>query len=188
MTNISKEQAEAAVKTLLQYIGEDTDRQGLHDTPKRVVNSYSELFSGYKGDVAKVLSKQFEDPKDYSGPILLRDIKFTSVCEHHMLPFSGRVDIAYIPDKGVIGISKLARLVDIYAKRLQIQEKMTVQIARSLYEHLKPKAVAVKVSAKHTCMVFRGVMKDDNYLETSHFLGDYSEDRQLQEQFWRMIK
>ena len=138
----TKEEAEKAIKLLLQYIGEDTSREGLKDTPTRVVKSYGELFGGYVQDVGKVLNKRFYDISEYNDVVLLKSITFTSICEHHMLPFSGTVDIAYMPDGVVVGVSKMARLVDVFSKRLQIQERMTANIACALQKHLNPKGVA----------------------------------------------
>jgi len=184
----TQEQAEEAIKTLLQYLGEDTNREGLKDTPKRVIKSYKEIFGGYEADVSAILNKKFYEISQYQDIILLKNINFTSTCEHHMLPFTGKVDIAYVPDKVVIGISKLARLVDAFSKRLQIQERMTVSIAESLFKHLQPKGVAIAVSASHSCMSFRGVMKEGSLLDSSHFIGCFKDDIQMQKQFFNMIK
>lgn len=188
MQKITKQQAEEAIQTLLKYLGEDINREGLKDTPRRVINSYKELFSGYSSDIEDILSKKFSEPKEYDGIILLRDIKFTSICEHHMLPFTGKVDIAYIPDEVVVGVSKLARLVETFARRLQIQERMTTQIVQALDLHLKPKGIAILVTASHNCMAFRGVMKEGSCLETSHFSGSFKESQYIQNQFWQMVK
>lgn len=188
MHKITTQQAEDAVRTLLEYLGEDVNREGLKDTPKRVVKSYQELFSGYHGNIENILSKKFYETKEYDGIILLRDIKFTSICEHHMLPFSGKVDIAYIPNEVVVGVSKLARLVEAFARRLQIQERMTTQIVQALDLHLKPQGAAILVTANHNCMAFRGVMKDTTCLETSYFSGSFRDSQYIQNQFWQMVK
>lgn len=188
MTRPTKEEAEAAVKLLLQYIGEDTDREGLKETPARVVKSYGELFEGYGHDIAKVLNKRFQDISEYNDVVLLKSVNFTSLCEHHMLPFSGTVDIAYMPDGVVVGVSKLARLVDVFSKRLQIQERMTANVACALQEYLKPKGVAVRVSATHSCMTTRGTLKEGSILESSHFTGLYSDSHEKRQEFWGMIR
>ena len=184
----TKEEAENAVKLLLEYIGEDTSREGLKDTPTRVVKSYHELFEGYAQDVAKVLNKRFHDISEYNDVVLLKSINFTSICEHHMLPFSGTVDIAYVPDGVVVGVSKMARLVDMFSKRLQIQERMTANIACSLQEYLKPKGVAVRVSATHSCMTTRGTLKEGSILESSHFTGVYLGSHEKRQEFCSMIR
>ncbi len=184
----TKEEAEQAVKLLLQYIGEDTSREGLRDTPKRVVKSYDELFEGYSHDIAKVLNKRFHDISEYNDVVLLKSVNFTSLCEHHMLPFSGTVDIAYVPDRVVVGVSKLARLVDIFSKRLQIQERMTANIACALQKYLQPKGVAVRVSATHSCMTTRGTLKEGSILESSHFTGVYLDNYEKRQEFWSMIR
>lgn len=188
MTKPTKEQAEQAVKTLLNYIGEDTMREGLKDTPARVIKSYNELFAGYNDSVDKILNKRFTDVSEYNDVVLLKSIDFTSTCEHHMLPFSGTVDIAYIPNNVVLGISKLARLVDTFSKRLQIQERMTANIAIALQQNLQPQGVAIKVSATHSCMATRGAMKGRSVMESTHFTGIYNEQPQKRQEFWEMLK
>jgi len=188
MQKPSRKEAENAVKLLLSYIGEDTNREGLIDTPSRVVKSYIEVFSGYNAKIEEILDKKFYDIDEYNDIVLLRGIKFTSLCEHHMLPFSGAVDIAYIPDGVIIGISKLARLVDAFAKRLQVQEKMTSSIANSLQEHLKPQGVAIRVSATHSCMSMRGVLKTDSVMETTHFTGIYNNEQKKRKEFLAMLR
>ncbi|MCC8407236.1 MAG: GTP cyclohydrolase I FolE [Rickettsia endosymbiont of Ecitomorpha arachnoides] len=187
----SREEAKEAVRTLLKFIGEDPNREGLLKTPDRVINSYGELFSGYEKDIAEILSTKFYDTCNFQDFILLKDIKFTSFCEHHMLPFIGTVDIAYIPDNCIIGISKLARIVNVFARRLQIQEKMTVQIAESVQENLKPLGVAVKISALHSCMTMRGVMQDSMMqdsdinitMNTMHYTGIFAEQQKYRHEF-----
>ena len=178
----SKEEAKEAIRTLLRFIGEDPNREGLLKTPDRVVNSYLEMFSGYEKNVAEILNTKFY-ACNFQDFILLQDIHFYSLCEHHVLPISGKVDIAYIPDNCIIGISKLARIVNVFARRLQIQEKMTVQIAESLQQYLKPLGVAVKVSAVHSCMSMRGVMQDNSVMSTMHYTGIFTEQQKYRYEF-----
>lgn len=187
-TRPTKDQAEKAVRLLLEYIGEDLSREGLAETPKRVVKSYKELFSGYNHDIAEILDKRFHDISTYKDTILLRDIDFNSVCEHHMLPFSGTVDIAYIPNGFVVGVSKLARLVDAFAKRLQIQEKMTAEIANAFQEHVKPLGVAIRVTASHSCMTTRGTMKGSSMLDSTAYRGTFADNPQKRQEFWDMLR
>ena len=168
---ITKDSALQAIKTLLQWIGEDPNREGLINTPERVIESYQEHFSGYNQDPAKVLNVSFEEVADYSEIIILKDIKFESFCEHHWAPIVGFVNIAYIPNKTVVGISKLVRLVDIFAKRLQIQERITAQIAQTIFDILGAKGVAVVVEAEHHCMTTRGVHNPSSKMRTQSFLG-----------------
>ena len=184
----TKKEAEKAVTTLLRYIGEDIKREGMKDTPSRVVKSYEELFSGYKVKIDEILSTRFYDISNFNDIVLLKSINFSSSCEHHMLPFTGFVDIAYLPNGFVVGISKLARLVDAYSKRLQIQEKMTANIAEALEEHLKPLGVAVRISASHSCMTSRGAMKGGSILESSHFTGVFKDKPEYRQEFWQMVK
>ena len=158
------DEAKEAIKTLLRFIGEDPSREGLLKTPDRVVDSYKEMFSGYGKDVEEILTTKFYDTCNFQDFILLKDIQFHSFCEHHLLPITGSVDIAYIPNNCIIGISKLARVVDVFARRLQIQEKMTVQIAEALQKYINPLGVAVKISASHSCMTLRGVMQHDSIM------------------------
>ncbi|MCC8417382.1 MAG: GTP cyclohydrolase I FolE [Rickettsia endosymbiont of Bryobia graminum] len=183
----SQEEAKEAVKTLLRFIGEDPTREGLLKTPDRVVKSYQEIFSGYKQDIKEILSTKFYDTSNFQDFIILKDINFNSFCEHHLLPMVGTVDIAYIPDNSVIGISKLARIVEVFARRLQIQEKMTVQIAESLQEHIKPLGVAVRISATHSCMTLRGVMKNDSIMNTMHYTGIFIEQQKYRHEFLNII-
>ncbi|SEI51913.1 GTP cyclohydrolase I FolE [Pseudomonas sp. NFACC07-1] len=170
------EEAEAAVRTLIRWAGDDPDREGLLDTPRRVVKSYAEFFAGYKDDPREILSRTFEEVEGYDEMIVLTDIRFESHCEHHMVPIIGKVHVAYLPDKRVVGISKLARLVEVYAKRLQIQEKMTVQIADTLSEVLQPLGVAVVIEASHQCMTTRGVHKAGVSMITSRMVGAFRDD------------
>ncbi|MFV9650332.1 GTP cyclohydrolase I FolE [Pseudomonas citrulli] len=170
------EEAEAAVRTLIRWAGDDPGREGLLDTPRRVVKSYAEFFAGYKDDPREILSRTFEEVEGYDEMIVLTDIRFESHCEHHMVPIIGKVHVAYLPDKRVVGISKLARLVEVYAKRLQIQEKMTVQIADTLSEVLQPLGVAVVIEASHQCMTTRGVHKAGVSMITSRMVGAFRDD------------
>mgnify|MGYP000867419601 CR=1 FL=1 len=165
---------EDAIKKILVHIGEDPEREGLQETPARIVKSYEELFSGYKTDPESLI-KTFEN-EGYEEMILVRNIDYVSMCEHHMMPFLGQVHIAYIPDKKITGLSKLPRLVDCFAKRLQNQERMTVQIAETLFNELKPKGVAVQITGKHLCMCARGVNKVNSDTVTSTFLGAFQDD------------
>lgn len=158
------------------------------DTPKRVIKAYEEFFSGYKESADNFLSKTFEDVKGYEDIVMLKDISFNSHCEHHMVPIIGKVHLAYLPTEKVVGISKLARTVDIYARRLQTQETMTQQIASSIYKTLKPKGVAVYIEAFHQCMTTRGVFKPNVSTITNTFLGDFKNDNQLQQRFLEYIK
>lgn len=170
----SREEAEAAVKTLLAWAGDDIEREGLIDTPHRVVKAYEQYFKGYTEDPIEILGRRFDEVGGYDDIVLLRDINFHSHCEHHMAPFIGKAHVAYIPNKAVVGISKIARVVDIYARRLQIQEKMTMQIADAIEEALQPRGVAVFVQAEHQCMSMRGVMKPNVDTITTQFRGEYS--------------
>jgi len=172
----SREEAEEAVRVLIRWAGDDPDREGLKSTPGRVVRAYEEHFAGYGTDPADVLGRTFKETNGYDEIVVLKDIRFESHCEHHIAPIIGRVHVAYLPDKRVIGISKLARLVEVFAKRLQIQEKMTAQIAMALNDALKPKGVAVIVEAAHQCMTTRGVHKPGVAMVTSHMLGAFRDD------------
>ena len=184
----SREEAEEAVRTLIKWAGDNPKREGLLDTPKRVVKAYEEFFIGYKESAKEYLSKTFEDVNGYEDIVMLKDITFNSHCEHHMVPIIGKVHLAYLPIKKVVGISKLARTVDIFAKRLQTQETMTQQIASSIYETLKPKGVAVYIEAFHQCMTTRGVSKPNVSTITNSFLGDFKSDKLLQNRFLEYIK
>lgn len=183
----SREQAEAAVKTLLAWAGDDPEREGLKDTPKRVVKAYEQYFNGYTQDAIEILERRFGDVGGYDDIVLLRDINFHSHCEHHMAPFIGKVHVAYIPNKAVVGISKIARVVDIFARRLQIQEKMTAQIANAIEDALAPRGVAVFVQAEHQCMSMRGVMKPNVDTITTQFRGEYSSP-EMKASFMSMIR
>src|SRR6476661_418789 len=172
----SREEALDAVRTLIRWAGDDPEREGLLGTPDRVVRSYGEFFSGYDEDPVALLQRTFEEMDGYDEIVTLKDIRFESHCEHHLAPIIGKVHIAYLPDNRVVGISKLARLVEVYAKRLQIQEKMTAQIANTLDEVLKPKGVAVVIEASHQCMTTRGVHKPGVSMVTSRMLGVFRTD------------
>ncbi len=172
----SREQAEEAVRTLLRWAGDNPEREGLRGTPDRVVRSYGEFFAGYAVDPVALLERTFEETDGYDEIVLLRDIRVESYCEHHMVPIIGVAHVAYLPGRRVVGISKLARVVDAYAKRLQIQEKMTAQIANTLNEVLQPRGVAVVVEAEHQCMSTRGVHKAGVSMVTSRMLGAFRDD------------
>lgn len=160
------------VKNFLKWVGEDPNREGLKETPRRVLKMYKEFFSGYQLNSDEVLSKMFEEIEGYEGIVALRNIEFISHCEHHLLPFVGNISISYMPYKRVIGISKLARVVDIFAKRLQLQEKLTRQITTSIFNVLKPYGVAVKIDAKHFCLNYRGASKSATIMHTCEYLGE----------------
>ena len=184
----SREEAEGAVRTLLRWAGDDPDREGLVGTPERVVRAYEEFFTGYHDDPVEILQRTFEEVEGYDEMVLLRDIRFESHCEHHMAPILGRAHIAYLPDHRVVGISKLARLVQVYAKRLQIQEKMTAQIANTIQEVLQPLGVAVMIEASHQCMTTRGVYKPGAALATSRMLGAFRENAATRREFLSLIR
>src|ERR1700742_4295614 len=172
----SRQEAEAAVRTLIAYVGEDPTREGLVATPKRVVSAYDELYRGYHEIPADALKRTFGETEPYDDFVLIRDIKFTSHCEHHMMPFYGKAHVAYRPVERVVGLSKLARLVDVYARRLQTQEHMTSQIATAIEEVLKPRGVAVMLEAEHMCMTVRGVTKPGTKTITTQFTGLFRDD------------
>lgn len=182
-----RDEAEAAVRTLIRFAGDDPDREGLRDTPRRVVDSYREFFSGYEADPVELLRRTFEETDGYDEMVLLRDIRFESHCEHHMAPIIGRAHIAYLPHRRVVGISKLARIVDAYSRRLQIQEKMTAQIANAINEILEPLGVAVVIEAVHQCMTTRGVHKAGVVMVTSRMLGAFREDPATRRELLSMI-
>ncbi len=183
----SRAEAEAAVRTLLRWAGDDPTREGLLDTPKRVVKSYEEFFAGYDENPREVLLRTFEEVEGYDDIVMLRDIALESHCEHHMVPIIGKAHIAYLPSKRVVGISKLARVLEIYAKRLQTQETMTAQVARTIQEVLEPRGVAILVDAKHFCMTTRGVHKPDVSTITTTFTGLFKEER-YERRFLELIK
>ncbi len=184
---VTRKQAEEAVRTLLSWAGEDPKREGLLDTPKRVVNAYDEWFSGYRENPHEYLQRTFEEVAGYDEVIVLRDIAFESHCEHHLAPIIGRVHIGYLPNGRVVGISKLARVVEVYARRLQVQEKLTAQIAQCIEEILQPRGVAVVVEAQHECMTTRGIHKRGMSMITSKMLGAFREDAKTRMELLRFI-
>ena len=183
----SREEAEAAVRTLIAWAGDDPNREGLLETPARVTKAYGELFAGYGQDAAEVLSKTFKEVGGYDDLVLVRDIPFHAHCEHHMVPFFGKAHIAYLPHDGVVGLSKLARLVDVFARRLQTQETMTAQIIDAINENLGPRGAAVMLEAEHMCMTMRGVKAHDVKTVTHRFTGVFAEDRVEQDRFFAMV-
>ena len=183
----SRKEAEAAVRTLLLWGGEDPEREGLIDTPNRVAKAYEDWFSGYKDDPVKYLRRTFEEVDGYDEMIVLRDIEFESHCEHHIAPIIGKAHIGYLPDKNVVGISKLARVVEAFARRFQVQEKMTAQIANCIGEVLKPKGVGVVIEAVHRCMTTRGIHKSNVSMVTSQMVGRFRTDARTRAEFLRMI-
>ena len=183
----TREQAEAAVRTLLRWAGDDPDREGLRDTPSRVARAYQEFFVGYTIDPVALLERTFEETDGYDEIVLLRDIRLESTCEHHMAPIIGRVHVAYLPFRRVVGISKLARVVDAYSKRLQIQEKLTAQIANTIQDVLEPRGVAVVIEAAHECMTTRGVHKPGVTMVTSRMLGAFRDNSATRRELLAMI-
>lgn len=183
----TREEAEAAVAVLLRWAGDDPSREGLIDTPKRVVRAYEDLFAGYNEDPNEFLSRRFEEVAGYDDMVVVRDIAFTSHCEHHVIPFMGRVDIGYYPSAGVLGLSKLARVVDVYARRLQTQEALTAQVCRAVESGLRPRGVAVMVEAEHLCMSMRGVRKQGASTITTSFTGVF-QDPTEQARFMTLVR
>ncbi|SVA41922.1 uncharacterized protein METZ01_LOCUS94776 [marine metagenome] len=186
-TKPSRAKAEEAVRTLLTWAGEDVKREGLKDTPKRVVKAYEDWFSGYNEDPKEVLKKTFSELDGYDEIIMLRDIRIESHCEHHIAPFIGSAHVAYLPKKRVVGISKLARITKIFSKRMQVQEKLTAQIANCIQEVLKPRGVAVVVEAQHQCMTTRGISTPGISMVTSQLLGKFRTDASTRREFYSMI-
>lgn len=184
----SRDEALAAVRTLIAWSGDNPDREGLRDTPKRVVDAYSEWFEGYDADPAKELSRTFEDVQGYDDMVLLRDIEVESHCEHHMAPFLGKAYVAYLPTAKVVGISKIARVVEIFSKRLQTQETLTQEIAKALEDNLSPAGVAVLIDAEHQCMTTRGVHHRHVSTITTRFTGAFKTDPALVERFLKLAK
>ncbi len=182
----SREEAEAAVRVLLRWAGDDPAREGLRETPKRVVKAYEELFQGYEQDALETLSTVFEDVEGYDDMVLVRDIPFASHCEHHMVPFVGKAHVAYFPSDGVVGLSKLARVVEIFARRLQTQETMTAQIADAIEKALRPRGIAVLLDAEHMCMSMRGVQKGGASTITTRFTGLFRDEPAEQARFFTM--
>ncbi|HQT76994.1 MAG: GTP cyclohydrolase I FolE [Rhodospirillales bacterium 20-64-7] len=183
----TREQAEDAIRTLLRWAGDDPEREGLRDTPSRVARAYREFFVGYDTDPVGLLQRTFDETDGYDEIVLLRDIRLESTCEHHMAPIIGRVHVAYLPHRRVVGISKLARVVDAYAKRLQIQEKMTAQIANTINEVLEPRGVAVIIEAAHQCMTTRGVHKPGVTMVTSRMLGAFRDNAATRRELLAMV-
>ncbi len=186
-SRVARRAAEDAVRTLLRWAGDDPEREGLKDTPKRVVDAYRDWFSGYAIDPAAYLRRTFEEVGGYDELIVLRDISFESHCEHHMAPIIGRVHVGYLPAEKVVGISKLARVVDGYARRFQVQEKLTAQIANCITDVLRPRGVGVVISAVHQCMTTRGVHKRNVSMVTSHMTGVFRSDARTRAEFLRFI-
>ena len=183
----TRDEAEEAVRTLIRWAGDDPQREGLKGTPDRVVRSYEEFFAGYESDPVEILKRTFEHIAGYDEMVVLRDIRFESHCEHHILPIIGRAHVAYLPDKRIVGISKLARIVEAYARRLQIQEKMTAEIANAINQVLQPKGVAVVIDAAHQCMTTRGVHKPGVSMVTSRMLGAFRDDPATRREFLSII-
>jgi GTP cyclohydrolase I len=184
----TREEAEAAVRVLLRWAGDDPSREGLRDTPKRVVKAYEELFQGYQQDAEAQLSTIFEEVEGYDDMVLVKDIPFTSHCEHHMVPFVGKAHVAYFPAEGVVGLSKLARVVEVFARRLQTQETMTAQITDTIDNALKPRGIAVLIEAEHMCMSMRGVQKQGASTITTRFTGAFRNDPAEQARFFSMVR
>ena len=187
-THPTRSEAEEAVRTLIRWMGDDPTREGLIDTPKRVIKSYAELFSGYTQDPSEILERTFEETDGYGDIVLLKDIRVESYCEHHLIPITGVAHVAYIPENRVVGISKLARTVELFSKRLQIQEKLTSQVANAINDTLKPKGVAVLIEAEHGCMTTRGVHKPGVNMVTKTLIGCFKENPDLRTEFLSLIK
>ena len=185
---VSPAEAEAAVRTLIRWAGDDPDREGLLDTPGRVTRSYRELFAGYETDPRAYLERTFQEVGGYDELVVLKDIRFVSFCEHHMLPVVGRAHVGYLPTDRVVGISKLARVVQGYARRLQIQEKMTSEIATAIHEVLRPQGVGVVIEAEHSCMTLRGANVPGASLTTSQLIGVVRDDPRTREEFLRLAR
>jgi GTP cyclohydrolase IA len=184
----SQSEAEAAVRTLIEWAGDDPDREGLVDTPARVVRAYKELFSGYETDPRDYLQRTFDEVGGYDELVILKDIRVVSFCEHHMLPFLGKAHVGYLPRNRVVGISKLARVVHGFARRLQIQEKLTADIAEAIHDILEPKGVGVVVVSEHSCMTMRGVNTPGSRLTTSHLLGEVRDDPRTRQEFFELVR
>ena len=186
-TKPSQDEAIEAVKTLIRWAGDNPEREGLSETPKRVIKSYKDFFSGYELDAREILSKQFKEVAGYDEMIILKNIRLESHCEHHMVPFIGNAHVGYLPRKKVVGLSKLARLVEVFAKRLQIQEKLTAQIANAIDEVLQPKGVGVIIEASHLCVSTRGIHKHESKMVTSRMLGSFRNDQATRKEFLDLI-
>ena len=183
----SENEAIEAVKTLVRWAGDNPEREGLKETPKRVIRSYKDFFSGYNSDPREILSKKFKEVDGYDEIIVLKNIRLESHCEHHMVPFIGKAHVGYLPNKKVVGLSKLARLVELFAKRLQIQEKLTAQIANAIDEVLQPKGVGVIIEASHLCVATRGIHKPDTAMVTSRMLGNFRTDPSTRREFLDLV-
>ena len=186
-TKPSQDEAIEAVKTLIRWAGDNPEREGLSETPKRVIKSYKDFFSGYELDPREILSKKFKEVDGYDEMIILKNIRLESHCEHHMVPFIGNAHVGYLPRKKVVGLSKLARLVEVFAKRLQIQEKLTAQIANAIDEILQPKGVGVIIEASHLCVSTRGIHKHESKMVTSRMLGSFRNDQATRKEFLDLI-
>jgi GTP cyclohydrolase I len=184
---ISDREAEEAFKTILTWIGEDPNREGLLETPKRVVKAFKEYFRGYTEDANKILEKTFGDVEGYDDMVVEKNISFSSHCEHHMAPIVGTAHVAYIPNERVVGLSKLARVVEVFSKRLQTQERLTMQVAKALMTSLDAKGVAVTIDAAHQCMTMRGIKKENATTVTNYFLGQFKEDSSIQNRYLKFI-
>ena len=184
---VSDKEAEEAFKTILAWMGEDPNREGLLETPKRVVKAYKEYFAGYKEDPNKILDKTFGDVDGYDDMVIQKNISVQSHCEHHMAPIIGKAHVAYIPNERVVGLSKLARVVEVFSKRLQTQERLTMQIAKTLMESLDAKGVAVTIDSTHQCMTMRGLKKEQASTVTNYYLGQFKEDLSFQNRYLRFI-
>jgi len=184
---VSDKEAEEAFKTILTWIGEDPDREGLLETPKRVVKAFKEYFAGYAEDPDKILEKTFGDVEGYDDMVVEKNISVSSHCEHHMAPIVGTAHVAYIPNERVVGLSKLARVVEVFSKRLQTQERLTMQVAKALMTSLDAKGVAVTIDAAHQCMTMRGIKKENATTVTNYFLGQFKEDLSIQNRYLRFI-
>ena len=184
---ISDKKAEEAIKTIIEWVGEDSEREGLKSTPKRVIKAFKEYFKGYSQDPAEFLSKTFTDVEGYDDMVIEKNISIHSHCEHHMAPITGVAHVAYIPSKKVVGLSKLARVVEVFSKRLQTQERLTMQIAKTIMNVLQPRGVAVTIDASHQCMTNRGVKKEDTTTITNYFLGAFKDDLSFQSRYLRYI-
>ena len=185
--NVSDKEAEEAFKTILTWLGEDPNREGLLETPKRVMKAYKEYFAGYKIDPSKVLDKTFGDVDGYDDMVIQKNISIQSHCEHHMAPIIGKAHVAYIPKERVVGLSKLARVVEVFSKRLQTQERLTMQVAKTLMESLDAKGVAVTIDSTHQCMTMRGIKKEQASTVTNYYLGQFKEDLSFQNRYLRFI-
>ena len=184
---ISDKEAEEAFKTILAWLGEDPNREGLLETPKRVMKAYKEYFSGYKEDPSKILDKTFGDVDGYDDMVIQKNISIQSHCEHHMAPIIGKAHVAYIPNERVVGLSKLARVVEVFSKRLQTQERLTMQVAKTLMDSLDAKGVAVTIDSTHQCMTMRGIKKEQASTVTNYYLGQFKEDLSYQNRYLRFI-